>query len=74
MVAGHMDFEWDFSKELENIRKHRVTFAAVASFRDPRGIQLVDMQHSSGNRLSAFVHELPQLLGAHAAPIDPAPV
>ena len=42
-----MDFEWDLSKELENIRKHRVTFAeAVESFRDPRGLQLVDAQHS----------------------------
>lgn len=43
-----MDFEWDLSKELENIRKHRVTFAeAVASFRDPQGIQLIDERHSS---------------------------
>ena len=46
-----MDFEWDFSKELENIRKHRVTFAeAVECFGDPRGIQLVDIQHSSHER------------------------
>lgn len=44
-----MDFEWDISKELENIRKHRVTFAeAVESFRDPRGIKLVDRVHSKG--------------------------
>lgn len=42
-----MDFEWDLSKELENIRKHRVTFAeAVDSFRDPHGIKLVDTNHS----------------------------
>jgi len=42
-----MDFEWDFSKEQENVRKHRVTFAeAVECFRDPRGVQLVDTQHS----------------------------
>lgn len=42
-----MDFEWDFSKEQENIRKHRVTFAeAVECFCDPRGIQMVDMRHS----------------------------
>jgi uncharacterized protein len=46
-----MDFEWDFSKELENIRKHRVTFAeAVECFIDPRGVQLVDIQHSSHER------------------------
>lgn len=42
-----MDFEWDLSKDLENIRKHRVTFAeAVESFRDPRGVQLIDARHS----------------------------
>lgn len=44
-----MDFEWNISKELENIRKHRVTFAeAVESFRDPRGIKFVDIRHSAG--------------------------
>lgn len=45
-----MDFEWDNSKELENIRKHRVTFAeAVESFRDPRGIKLVDSLHQGAS-------------------------
>lgn len=42
-----MDFEWDLSKERENIRKHRVTFAdAVETFRDPHGVKLVDARHS----------------------------
>lgn len=46
-----MDFEWDFSKEQENIRKHRVTFAeAVECFRDSHGIQLVDTKHSRRER------------------------
>lgn len=44
-----MEFEWDESKERENIRKHGVSFArAVESFRDPRGIRLVDESHSLG--------------------------
>ncbi len=42
-----MDFEWDASKELLNIRKHRVTFVeAVETFLDPSGFQLVDRKHS----------------------------
>lgn len=46
-----MDFEWDISKEMENIRKHRVTFAeAVDTFRDPRGVRLVDELHSLHER------------------------
>ena len=46
-----MDFEWDFSKELENIRKHRVALAeAVDAFRDPQGLQLVDDRHSDIER------------------------
>lgn len=42
-----MEFEWALSKELENLRKHRVTFSeAVESFLDPQGFQLVDAKHS----------------------------
>ena len=42
-----MEFEWDLSKELVNVRKHGVTFSeAVESFFDPRGFQLVDVKHS----------------------------
>ena len=42
-----MEFEWDWSKERENIRKHKVTFMeAVESFLDPRGFVLKDEKHS----------------------------
>ncbi|MEP6890882.1 MAG: BrnT family toxin [Nitrospirota bacterium] len=42
-----MEFEWALSKELENLRKHGVTFSgAVESFLDPQGFQLVDEKHS----------------------------
>lgn len=42
-----MDFEWDELKQLENIRKHGVSFAqAIESFSDPAGIKLVDLEHS----------------------------
>jgi uncharacterized DUF497 family protein len=43
-----MEFEWDYSKEAENLRKHRVSFAeAVETFSDPRGLVLEDENHSS---------------------------
>ena len=42
-----MEFEWDASKEAENLRKHKVSFAeAVESFFDPHGLLLVDEKHS----------------------------
>jgi uncharacterized DUF497 family protein len=42
-----MEFEWDLSKELVNIRQHGVTFSeAVESFLDPRGFQIADVKHS----------------------------
>ena len=43
-----MEFEWDASKEAENLRKHSVSFAeAVESFFDPQGLLLVDEKHST---------------------------
>ena len=46
-----MEFEWELSKEIENIRKHHVTFSeAVESFFDPVGFQLVDEKHGSGEK------------------------
>jgi len=46
-----MEFEWDASKEGENLRKHGVAFAeAVESFFDPDGLLLVDAKHSSAER------------------------
>lgn len=42
-----MEFEWDASKEAENLRKHRLSFAeAVESFFDPQGLLVVDEKHS----------------------------
>jgi len=43
-----VEFEWDLEKEIQNIRKHRVSFTeAVESFLDPQGIQVVDSKHST---------------------------
>ena len=43
-----MDFEWDLSKEIENLQKHGITFAeAVETFSDPNGFQLTDAKHSA---------------------------
>lgn len=42
-----MEFEWDEAKELDNIRKHGLTFSqAVESFFDPKGFVLEDQKHS----------------------------
>lgn len=42
-----MEFEWDNSKEEENIKKHGVSFNESAStFFDPQGIRLQDTAHS----------------------------
>ncbi|MBS1985319.1 MAG: BrnT family toxin [Bdellovibrionales bacterium] len=42
-----MNFEWDLAKELENKRKHGISFTeAVETFSDPNGVQLVDKTHS----------------------------
>jgi uncharacterized DUF497 family protein len=42
-----VDFEWDFSKEKKNIRKHGVSFLEAAeTFSDLRGLLLRDEKHS----------------------------
>lgn len=42
-----MEFEWDLSKEIENLQKHRISFVeAVETFSDPQGFQLTDSKHS----------------------------
>ncbi len=42
-----MDFEWNPIKDLENIKKHGVSFAeAMGAFSDPEGIDLEDTKHS----------------------------
>jgi uncharacterized DUF497 family protein len=43
-----MEFEWDANKEVDNLRRHGVSFAeAVESFFDPRGLLLADEKHST---------------------------
>ena len=43
-----MEFEWDLSKEIENLNKHGIPFAeAVGTFSDPDGFQLTDAKHSA---------------------------
>jgi hypothetical protein len=42
-----VEFEWDLSKERENLRKHGISFIeAVETFSDPNGFQLRDAKHS----------------------------
>ncbi|HLG21085.1 MAG TPA: BrnT family toxin [Bdellovibrionota bacterium] len=46
-----MDFEWDLSKEILNLRKHGIQFSeAVESFFDPQGFQMVDRKHSGNEQ------------------------
>jgi uncharacterized DUF497 family protein len=42
-----MNYEWDTAKNLENIRKHKVSFEqAVSAIEDPHGLFLYDETHS----------------------------
>jgi len=46
-----MEFEWDLTKEEANTKKHGHSFSeAVECFKDPNGIQLVDVVHSTDER------------------------
>jgi uncharacterized DUF497 family protein len=43
-----VEFEWDLSKEKENLQKHGIAFTeAVETFSDPDGFQLSDTKHSA---------------------------
>ncbi|BFU91664.1 MAG: hypothetical protein NTAFB01_28510 [Nitrospira sp.] len=54
-----MEFEWDLSKELENLRKHGITFLEAAeSFLDPHGFQLVDVKHSVREKRLFWIGQL----------------
>lgn len=45
-----MEFEWNASKEADNLRKHKVSFAeAVESFFDPHGLLLVDERNGENS-------------------------
>ena len=55
-----VEFEWDLAKDIENIRKHGVSFAeAVESFIDPQGFQLTDIKHSWSEKRWYWVGRLP---------------
>jgi uncharacterized DUF497 family protein len=42
-----MDFEWDIEKELDNVKKHGVSFLeAIETFSDPDGFAMEDIKHS----------------------------
>jgi uncharacterized DUF497 family protein len=42
-----MEFEWDLSKEIENLQKHGIDFMeAIETFSDRNGFQLKDAKHS----------------------------
>ena len=42
------NFEWDFEKEKQNNRKHKVSFLrATTVFRDPNQITVFDEEHSN---------------------------
>jgi hypothetical protein len=42
-----VEFEWDLSKEIENLEKHGIAFVDAAStFSDPDGFLLRDTRHS----------------------------
>ena len=42
------NFEWDFEKERQNDRKHKVSFLrATTVFRDPNQITVFDEEHST---------------------------
>lgn len=46
-----MDFEWDPTKEAENIRKHGVSFSEAGSaFYDPLSLTVPDPDHSIGEQ------------------------
>ena len=46
-----MEFEWDLSKETQNLLKHGIAFSkAVECFYDPHGILLEDSKHSGSEK------------------------
>jgi uncharacterized DUF497 family protein len=48
MVYELVEFEWDLKKELDNAKKHGVSFSEAAeSFQDPKGFSMEDSKHST---------------------------
>jgi uncharacterized DUF497 family protein len=47
MESDTMEFEWDYEKELENIRKHHINFTVAKKiFSDENRIEIYDKKHS----------------------------
>jgi uncharacterized DUF497 family protein len=43
------DFDWDPTKEKQNVRRHKVAFRRAATiFRDPNQLSIYDEEHSEG--------------------------
>ncbi len=51
-----MDFEWNDSKNTENVAKHAVSFyEAQEAFFDERRVILLDTKHSSGEKTISII-------------------
>lgn len=47
MVEADLIFQWDLLKDATNLKKHgRLFLEAIETFKDPKGLQLVDREHS----------------------------
>lgn len=43
----HYRFDWDPAKEVQNVRKHKLSFRRAATvFRDPHQLSIFDEEHS----------------------------
>lgn len=53
---GTLEFEWDETKEIYNMKKHGLNFGDSAeSFLDPDGFELIDQEHSSSELRSFWI-------------------
>lgn len=47
MVGIDLEFEWGLLKDAVNLKKHGRSFLeAVETFKDPNGLQMMDLKHS----------------------------
>ena len=62
-----MEFEWDFSKELENFRKHGIDFTEASEcFFDQNGFRMIDKKLGflalrNGGNLGGYIMKEPKL-------------
>jgi uncharacterized DUF497 family protein len=64
-----VEFEWDLSKEVENLQKHGIAFAeALETFADPNGFQLTDRKHLAIEaRFSGWANQHPAKFSPRAS-------